>query len=74
MISEKIKSDYQLDQYAASVADAIAAEIKEHGGDAYDLAHKAADGSELVIYYSNAHAVCQNCDITAGEEFVSDAI
>ncbi len=72
MISDTIRSDYQLDQYAASVADDIAAEIKEYGGNAYDLAHEAADGSEHVIYFYNAHAVCQSCNIDMGEEFVRD--
>ena len=72
MISDTIKSDYQLDQYAASIADDIAAEIKEFGGEAYDMAHEHADGSQHVIYYYKAHAICQNCDTENGEAFLED--
>ena len=69
---EKITSDHQLDAYADDIAAEIAEEIKEHGGDAYDLAHECADGSEHVIYHYKAHAICQNCNTDAGEDFVSD--
>ena len=50
----------------------IADEIAQYNGDAYDMAHEHADGSEHVIYYHKAHAICQNCNTDAGEEFVSD--
>ena len=69
---EKITSDHQLDAYVADIAAEIAEEVKEHNGDAYDLAHEYADGSEHVIYYYKAHAICQNCNTDAGEDFVSD--
>lgn len=72
MTSDTIRSDYQLDQYAEAAAQDIADEVKEHGGDAWDLAHEHADSSEHVIYYHKAHAICQNCNTDAGEEFVSD--
>jgi hypothetical protein len=65
------KCDYQLDAYAADIAAEIAEEIKEHGGDAASLAHERADGSEHVIYHYKAHAICQNCNVAAGEDFVS---
>lgn len=70
---EKITSDHQLDAYAADIAAEVAEKIKEYGPDAaYDLAHEHADGSEHVIYYHKAHAICQNCNTDAGEEIVSD--
>ncbi len=69
---EKITSDHQLDEYAATIAADIAEEIKEYGGDASDMAHEHADGSEHVIYYYKAHAVCQNCDVENGEAFLED--
>lgn len=62
----------QLDQIARSYAEDIASELKEYGGDAMDLAHQYADGSEHVIYYSKAHAICQGCDVSNGEGFVED--
>ena len=68
---EKITSDHQLDDYAADIAADIAEEIKEYGGDASVLAHGRADGSEHVIYHYKAHAICQNCNVAAGEDFVS---
>lgn len=69
---EKITSDHQLDALAADIAAEIAEEIKEHDGDASDMAHEYADGSEHVIYHYKAHAICQNCNVAAGEEFVSE--
>ena len=72
MTSDTIRSDYQLDQYAEAAAQDIADEVKEHGGDAYDMAHEHADGSEHVIYHYKAHAICQNCNTDAGEDFISD--
>ena len=73
---EKITSDHQLDAYAADIAAEIAEEIKEYGGHAYDLlgrlkAHERADGSEHVFYHYKAHAICQNCNVAAGEDFAS---
>jgi len=72
MTDNRIKHDGELQQYAEAAARDIADEIKEHGGDAYDLAHEHADGSEHVIYFNKAHAICQNCDTSAGEDFISD--
>ena len=71
-MSDTIKNDYQLDQYAAAAARDIVDEIKRHGGEAYDMAHEHADACEHVIYYGKAHAICQNCNTNAGEDFVAD--
>lgn len=71
-MSDIIINDQLLNEYANSCAEYILREIKAHGGDAYDMAHEHADGSEWVIYYARAHALCQNCDTSNGEDFVSD--
>jgi len=68
---EKITSDHQLDAYVADIAAEIAEEIKESGGDPYELVREYADSSEHVIYYYKAHAICQNCNVAAGEGFAS---
>lgn len=65
-------NDFELDQLAKSYAEEIMLEIKEHGGDQFDLAHQYADGSEYVIYYSKAHELCQNCNIDNGEEWFEE--
>ena len=72
MTDDTIKNDYQLQQYAEAAARDIANEIKESGGDAYDLAHQHADGCEYVIYYYKAHSICQNCDVENGEAFLEE--
>lgn len=71
-MSNIIKSDYELDQYCDWMARDILKEIAEYGGDISDLCHEAADSCEHVIYHYKAHAICQNCNIDDGEEFVSD--
>ena len=65
-------NDYQLTEYAEDIARDILAEVAEYGGDATDLAHENADGSEHVIYYSKAHDICQNCNTENGEQFLED--
>jgi hypothetical protein len=65
-------NDAILNDMAAEYAEEILREVREHGGEAYDLAHQYADGSQWVIYYSKAHQLCQNCDTQIGEEAVSD--
>jgi hypothetical protein len=35
------------------LADEIQAEVNEHGGDLYDLAHQAVDGHQWVVYYTH---------------------
>ena len=63
--------DYQLTEYCKD----IAADIMRDAGNldtAMDWACEAADGSEYVIYHYKAHAICQNCDVTRGEEFIDE--
>jgi hypothetical protein len=71
-MSDTIKSDYDLDQYAAAAARDIADEVKQYGGEPYDLAHEHANDCEYVIYYHHAHAICQNCRVENGEAFLED--
>ena len=65
-------NDYKLDEIAKSYAKDIVAEVKECGGDAYDLAHEMVDGCGHVIYCANAHVICQNCDTSNGEAFLEE--
>ena len=65
-------NNYELDLIAKDYAAAIAEELEQHDGDAYDLAHEYVDGSEHVIYYAKAHAICQNCNIENGLAFLED--
>ena len=69
---DTIKHDGQLDELAQSYAEDIYNELKQYGGEAYDLAHQYADSSEHVIYYYKAHAICQNCNTANGEAFIED--
>ena len=74
MTTDTIKSDFQLDQYAADLAeDIVTAFDSGHGFDgAMKMAHEYADGSEHVIDNYKAHAICQNCNTDAGEQYVAD--
>ena len=72
MVGVLIMNDYQLDRIARSYAEDIVSELKEYGGNAIDLAHQYADGCEHVIYYHKAHAICQNCDVSDGAQFVEE--
>ena len=67
-----IMHDNELNRIARSYAEDIVSELKEYGGDAMDLAHEYADGCEHVIYFYKAHAICQGCDVSNGEDFVED--
>lgn len=73
MTSDTIKCDSHLNQYAADLAEDI---VKLNLGDGFDramdMAHEYADASEHVIYYHKAHAICQNCNTDAGEDYVSE--
>ena len=71
-MTDTIKNDYQLDQYAAAAARDIVDEIKRHGGEAYDMAREHANDCEYVIYYHHAHAICQNCNVENGEAFLEE--
>ena len=77
-------NDHVLNDYALSIAQDIKTEvydllghkdalsIQKESDDAVTLAWEAADSSEYVIYYSKAHQICQNCDITHGENFMEE--
>lgn len=65
-------TNQELTEYCNMLAEEIMLEIKEYGGDQFDLAHQYADGSEYCIYYSKAHELCQNCDITNGEQWAEE--
>ena len=71
-MTDTIKNDYQLDQYATAAARDIVDEIKRHGGEAYDMAREHANDCEYVIYYHHAHAICQNCNVENGEAFLEE--
>ena len=71
-MSDTIKNDHQLDQYAAAAARDIVDEIKRHGGEAYDMAREHANDCEYVIYYHHAHSICQNCNVENGEAFLEE--
>ena len=65
-------NDAILDKIAAAYAADIVRKCAEYGGDPADMARGYADGSEHVIYYSKAHAICQNCDTSNGEQYLED--
>ena len=65
-------SDYVLDQIAADYAAEIASEAKGDIEMEHELAHQYADGSEHVIYFHKAHAICQTCDTGHGEDSLRD--
>ena len=66
-------NDHILNDYALSLAEEIKTEIEDFDScDAMTLAWERADGSEHVIYHYKAHQICQNCDITHGENFMEE--
>ena len=80
-------NDNVLNDYALSLAEEIKTEIEDcdscdamqvcsclacSSDKAVELAWERADGSEHVIYYYEAHQICQNCDITHGENFMEE--
>ena len=67
-----IMHDNELSLIARSYAKDIVSELKEYGGDAQELAHQYADGCEHVIWFHKAHAICQGCDVSNGEDFIED--
>ena len=71
-MSDTIKSDYDLDQYAAAAARDIMEEVKQYGGEPYILLSEHANDCEYVIYYHHAHAICQNCNVENGEAFLEE--
>jgi hypothetical protein len=73
-MAHTIQNDRDLDLYAEACADDIIAEmgLLADEDDIQNSVHEYADGSEHVIYYYKAHAICQNCNTDSGEEFLAD--
>jgi len=71
-MSNTIQNDHQLDALAHELAAEILEEVAEYGGYVEDLISQYADCNEHVIYYYKAHAICQNCDVSNGEDFIQD--
>ena len=66
-------NDHTLDEYASDVAIDIMKDIADNSKlDANDLAWEHADSSSFVIYYSQAHELCRNCNTDNGEEWARD--
>jgi len=68
---EYIKNDYELQQLALSIALQAIEEVKNHGGDHYELIDQAAASSEHAIYTYKAIMLCANC-CTADAEAMLD--
>ncbi len=71
---EPIKNDYELNQFVEALA---ADGLREHDFDfdfmsVSDAAHFLTDGCEHVAYYHKAHSICQNCNISLGEQFLRE--
>lgn len=64
-------NNHHLDEYCRSIAEDIVRDADSEC-QALDWASEAADSSEYAIYIHKAHELCQNCDITQGEEFVAE--
>ena len=63
-------NDYQLTEYCNGIAQDIARDARDFE-QAREWASESADGSEYVIYTYKAHKLCLDCNVDAGEEFVS---
>lgn len=63
-------NDYQLTEYCNGIAQDIARDARDLD-QALEWASESADGSEYVIYTYKAHKLCLDCNVDAGEEFVS---
>lgn len=74
MTDVETMNNRKLDELAKGYARDILVEVEKNGGDARDLAHEYADGSQWVIYYDRAHELCRNCDIDDGEEYARDTL
>ena len=68
-----IKDDYELQQLARSIAEEAIEEVKQHGGDHYELIDQAAASSEHVIYTYKAIMLCANCCTDDAEALLDDA-
>lgn len=65
-------NDNQLNEYCRSIAEDIVRDANSED-QALDWASEAADSSEYAIYIHKAHELCQNCNITQGEDFVAES-
>ena len=70
---EYIKNDYELKQLALDIALNAIEEVKNHGGDHYQLIDEAAASSEHVIYTYKAIMLCANCCTDDAEALLDDA-
>ena len=64
--------DNKLDAIALEYAKDILAESKRWGRDLFNLIHEWIDSSEWIVYHSEAHEICQNCDLERGHEFMKN--
>ena len=69
---EYIQNDYELQQLAISIALQAIEEVKNHGGDHYELIDQAAASSEHAIYTYKAIMLCANCCTDDAEEMLDD--
>ena len=69
---EYIKNDYELQQLALNIALNAIEEVKNHGGDHYELIDQAAASSEHVIYTYKAIMLCANCCTDDAEAMLDD--
>ena len=69
---EYIKDDYELQQLALSIALEAIEEVKNHGGDHYELIDQAAASSEHAIYTYKAIMLCANCCTADAEAMLDD--
>ena len=67
----KINNDI-LNTEAEHLAELVNLEVKDYGGDAYDLLHEAVDGHEWVIYTYKALLLCAECDTTEGKQWLDE--
>jgi len=67
-----IKNDYELQQLALSIALEAIEEVKQHGGDHYELIDQAAANSEHAIYTYKAIMLCANCCTDDAEALLDD--
>ena len=67
-----IKNDYELKQLARSIAEEAIEEVKNHGGDHYELIGQAAASSEHAIYTYKAIMLCANCCTDDAEALLDD--
>ena len=76
-------NNYELDKLCADMAKDVFDEIMlNHASegdtpddmrdDMAEMLFQSVDGSEHVIYYHKAHAICQNCDVSEGEQRLAD--